>query len=106
MKVVSKIYRPDRAMSEYLKQFKTISYDELIFITDWKGGKVYEAVNEWIRKYQPAIGHTPILWQKGEEIAPIEFRSKEWELIVSKWARENGLPEDFDDYDEVFVHMD
>ncbi len=103
MKVIFKIYKPDRAMQNYLKQYKTRVYDELIFMTDWKGGKVYEAVNEWIRKYHPAIGPTPTLWQKGEEIVSIEFGSKEWELIVGKWARENGLPEDFDDYEEVYV---
>ena len=106
MKVIFKIYKPDKAMQEYLSRIKHIHYDELIFLTEWKGGIVYEAVNEFIRKYRPAIGPTPTLWEKGNEIRSIKFRGKEYDEIIDKWCKENGLPEEIDDYEEEYVFVE
>ena len=47
-----------------------------------------------------------ILWQKGEEITPIDYRGEEYNAIIDKWAKENGLPEEIDDYEEEFVFED
>ena len=73
MKIIFKIYKPDMKMQEYLIKERRQTRNELVFITDWHGGKVYEAVNEAIRKHKPSIA-SMILWQKGNNTYRLQGR--------------------------------
>lgn len=109
MKLIRKICRPDKAMSEYLKK-NDPDCNELLYITDWNGGKVYSATNKKRRTSnpKPAVGRGCLLLQTENSISEIwEDRNPEAHIeIFLKWARENGLPEDFDDYEEEFIFED
>ena len=63
-----KIYvKPDKAMQEYIEEHNLHS-DLLLYITDWKGGKIYHATSEWHLKNKGATGMTGYLYQNSSEI--------------------------------------
>ena len=102
MKIIRNICKPDKAMQEYLKE-NNPDCNELLYITDWNGGKVYFATNEWRRTYKPALGRPWFLHQTSKSISLISPLSKEAKAIYHKWASENNLPEEIDDYEVVYV---
>ena len=104
MKIIRKICKPDKAMQEYLKA-NDPDCNELLYITDWKGGKIYSATNEWRRTTipHPAVGRKCLLCQTHNSITEIWEDSEERIAIYKKWCKENNLPEEIDDYEVVYV---
>ena len=84
---------PDKAMQKYIEEHNLHS-DLLLYITDWKGGRIYRATSEWHLKNKGATGMTGYLYQKGTEIRYIKRLSQEYLEINAKCEQEYGDLED------------
>lgn len=62
------------------------------FITDWKGGQVFNIKNP---AFKDGYAGKPVLvLQKGNEVHEIEFNSDEARAITKKSAKENNITQD------------
>lgn len=99
-----KIVPMSNAIKEYIKHKsgEYPDYDEVQFITEWKGGQVFNIKNP---AFKDGYAGKPVLvLQKGNEVHEIEFNSDEARAITKKSAKENNITQDsyiiIHDYDE------
>lgn len=108
MKIISKYEHKIVPMSTEIKDFITKksgqepSYDEVEFITDWKGGHIFNIKNPAFK--DGYTGRPVLVLQKGNEVYEIDFNSDEAREITKKSAKENNITQDsyivIQDYNE------
>ena len=89
-----KIVPMSNAIKEYIKHKsgKTPNYNKVQFITDWKGGQVFNIQNPDLRgKY---IGNPVLVLVKNNNVIEIDYYSDEADEIHEKFVKENNITED------------
>ena len=89
-----KIVPMSNAIKEYIKHKsgKTPNYNKVQFITDWKGGQVFNIQNPDLRgKY---IGDPVLVLVKNNSVIGIDYYSDEADEIHEKFVKENNITED------------
>lgn len=94
LKFELKIVPMCKEIVNYIKQKsgKTPNYNKVQFITDWKGGQVFNIQNPDLRgKY---IGDPVLVLVKNNNVIEIDYYSDEADEIHEKFVKENNITED------------
>ncbi|MCR4821223.1 MAG: hypothetical protein K5838_08895 [Elusimicrobiales bacterium] len=88
-----KIVPMNNAIKEYIKHKsgKNPNYNKVQFITDWKGGQVFNIKNPDLRGY---IGDPVLVLVKNNSVIEIDDYSDEGDEIHEKFVKENNITED------------
>ena len=97
MKVIPKfeikIVPMSNAIKEYIKHKsgEYPDYDEVQFITEWKGGQIFNIRDHSICGY---VGNPILVLQKENNVSEIDYYSDEADEIHEKFVKENNITED------------
>lgn len=97
MKVIPKfeikIVPMSNAIKEYIKHKsgEYPDYDEVQFITEWKGGQIFNIRDHSICGY---VGNPILVLQKENNVSEIDYYSDEADEIHEKFVKENNITQD------------
>lgn len=97
MKVIPKfeikIVPMSNAIKEYIKHKsgEYPDYDEVQFITEWKGWQIFNIRDHSICGY---VGNPILVLQKENNVSEIDYYSDEADEIHEKFVKENNITED------------
>jgi hypothetical protein len=88
-----KIVPMSNAIKEYIKHKsgEYPDYDEVQFITEWKGGQIFNIRDHSICGY---VGNPILVLQKENNVSEIDYYSDEADEIHEKFVKENNITED------------
>ena len=88
-----KIVPMSNAIKEYIKRKsgEYPDYDEVQFITEWKGGQIFNIRDHSICGY---VGNPILVLQKENNVSEIDYYSDEADEIHEKFVKENNITED------------
>ena len=93
----------DKVFSKYLKE-NFPDRDLIIYITDWKDEKIYQAFSESMLKCMPRTGKTRLVARKGDILRPIIVDGGEGTEILEKWDKEHGVDSCVDEFEIVLTN--
>lgn len=88
-----KIVPMSNAIKEYIKHKsgEYPDYEEVQFITEWKGGQIFNIRDHSICGY---VGNPILVLQKENNVSEIDYYSDEADEIHEKFLKENNITED------------
>ena len=88
-----KIVPMSNAIKEYIKHKsgEYPDYDEVQFITEWKGGQIFNIRDHSICGY---VGNPILVLQKENNVSEIDYYSDEADEIHEKFVKENNITQD------------